>query len=77
MVSSYKIPYIVYDNVDIYDADMYERQQFMYEILDEITGNKRNYYTDYKQIDMNNYDMVIYLNDGAKNVDYRDKVLSS
>lgn len=75
LVSSYKIPYIVYDNVDIYDADMYERQQFMYEILDEITGNKRNYYTDYKQFDMNNYDMVIYLNDGAKNVDYRDKVL--
>ena len=74
LISSYKKPYIVYPNVDIYDVDMRDRQRFVYELYDEITGNKRNYYTSYKDIDLSKYEMVIYLNDEVKNVDYRDNV---
>ena len=37
IISSYKIPYIAYSNVDIYDADMSPRLQFIYELFDEIS----------------------------------------
>ena len=74
LISSYKIPYIVYPNVDIYDVDMNDRQRFVYELYDEITGNKRNYYTSFKDIDLSKYETVIYLNDDVNNIDYRDNV---
>ena len=55
--------YINYSNIDFYDTEIEERKQFIYELLDEVTNNKRNYYNHLIDIDLNKYDSIIYLND--------------
>jgi len=62
------LSYINFSNVDFYDTDIEERKQFIYELLDEITGNKRNYYTRLVDLDLDMYEGVIFLND----LDYVD-----
>lgn len=67
----YRDLYYAYPNVDIYDVDMEKRKQLIWEILDEITGNQREYYTNLKDINLDKYDSIIYLNG---NIDFKEYV---
>ena len=63
LISTYNIPYIKYDNVDILvdNIDVPVHLLDKYLLLDEITGIKREYPNSKKCI--YNYDNIIYIND--------------
>ena len=79
VVSNYAMPYIIQENIDIFEENNYSviskdnPRIFNYKLIDKIRGIKRDYYHDWKDVDLGKYDSIILLNDGNNEpISYRE-----
>ena len=73
LISTNNRDYVSYSNVDIYiENDKHLININRDKIYDEIQNINRNYYIDLKDIDINIYDEIIYINDNTNYISYTE-----
>ena len=72
VISNNELPFINYPNVDIFVKNISTYRMFISGQYDEIVGIRRNHYDSLDNVNLKEYDSIIYINNTKEFIEYRE-----